>query len=53
MSHDRGFFEKFEKTITPHLSKDKNFILKTLRKIFLILWFTFSIGKKVSYLYMN
>ena len=36
-------FEKFVKTITLHLSKDKNIFLGTFRKIFLMLYFTLRI----------
>ena len=53
MSHDRNWSENFEKTKTLHLSKVKNIFLKISKKISSILWFTFRIERKVSYLYMK
>ena len=50
---NRICLEKFEQTITLHLSKDKKIFLRTFRRMFFILWYTLRIEKKVSYLYMK
>ena len=42
---DRICFEKFVKTITLHLTRDKSTFLRTFRKTFLILWLTLRIEK--------
>ena len=48
---DRICFEKFEKTVTLHLSKDKKHLFKNIQENFLILWFTLRIEKSKLSLY--